>query len=409
MTKRGIFEILYLMRKDQPSSRITYIIFLGVVLFAGGFFFGLLQNRSMNSAEASSAGIDMRPFWQALATIEEKFVAQDPEFVIDHEVLIHGAIEGMVESLGDPYSVFFPPAENKEFQEAIDGNFEGVGMEVGIEEEVLTVIAPLKGTPAEEAGVKAGDVILEIDGVSTQGKTIDDSISLIRGEKGTTVEITVLRKGLDDLLKISIVRDVIEIPTLRTEVRDDIFIISLYNFTGSVKQDFRRALNEFVQGGHDKLILDLRGNPGGYLDAALDIAGYFLPEGKVVLREDFGGEGEKLLRSSGGIFEPGEITMVVLIDEGSASASEIVAGALSEHGVATTMGVKTFGKGSVQELISLPGRTSLKLTIAQWLTPNGISISENGLEPDIVVEFEDEDYETQYDRQLEEAILYLEN
>jgi len=392
-------------QSNQSSLSLIYSILIGVFLFGGGFFFGLGQGDS--SEVKASEGLDLRPLWQVYRVIQDKFVSSNPDFEIDNEVLINGAIEGMVDALDDPYTVFFPPIENLEFQEAIDGEFEGVGMEVGMEDEMLTVIAPLKGTPAERSGIKSGDVIIAIDDVAVQGKSIDDSIALIRGEKGTEVVVTIIREGEDDLLKIAIIRDVIEIPTLRTEERDSVFIISLYNFTGSVKQDFKRALTAFIKSGEDKMILDLRGNPGGYLDASIDIAGYFLPTGKVIVREDFGDDGERLLRSSGGIFAEGEIELVVLIDGGSASASEIVAGALSEHGVATTMGTQTFGKGSVQELVPTSRDTSLKVTVARWLTPNGVSISKDGLEPDVIVEFEETDYEDEYDRQLERAVEFL--
>ncbi len=245
--------------KNQPPSKVMYRVLIGAILFGGGFFFGLGEGKSteVNAAE----GLDLMPLWKAYQIIQDRFVSSDPDFVLDQETLVNGAIEGMVDSLGDPYSVFFPPVENLEFQEAIGGEFEGVGMEVGMEDGILTVIAPLKGTPAEKSGIKSGDIIIAIDGVSVQGKSIDDSILLIRGEKGTEVIVTVLREEKEDLIKISMIRDVIEIPTLRTEQRDDIFIISLYNFTGSVKQDFKQALTSFIQSGEDKMILDLRGNP----------------------------------------------------------------------------------------------------------------------------------------------------
>lgn len=387
------------------STKVLTWFFVGVIVFGGGFFLGIGEGKSQQAR--ASEGLDLRPFWEVYQVIQDRFVSGNPEFELDNDVLVNGAIEGMVEALDDPYSVFFPPVENAEFQESIEGEFEGVGMEVGIEEGVLTVIAPLRGTPAEAAGIKSGDVIIAIDDTATQGKTIDESISLIRGAKGTEVVVTVFREGEEDLIRISIIRDVIEIPTLQTEIRDDVFIISLYNFTGSVQQDFKRALTEFISSGTDKIILDLRGNPGGYLGASIDVAGYFLPAGKVILREDFGDEGERLLRGTGGIFDQDEIDMVVLIDGGSASASEIVAGALSEHGAAVTIGTQTFGKGSVQELVPISRDTSLKLTVARWLTPKGVSISDGGLEPDILVEFEEGDFENEYDRQLEEALNYL--
>jgi len=394
------------MKSQKPLGNLAYVIIIGAVLFTGGFLTGIGQT-NRGSVEASE-GLNMDNFWMTFNIIEEGFVSTDSEFELNKEDLVNGAISGMVKSLGDPYSVFFTPEENKEFQESIKGNFSGVGMEVGMEDNVLKVIAPLKETPAERSGIKAGDVIFAIDGVTTVGKSVDESISLIRGEKGTEVVITVLREKEEASIDISIIRDVIEIPSLRTETRDGVFVISLYNFTGSVKRDFKNALSEFIRSGERKMILDLRGNPGGYLGASIDIAGYFLEEGKVVLREDFGPtRKEKILRSSGGVFGPGEIELVILIDGGSASASEIVAGALSEHGVGITMGTQTFGKGSVQELVPVSKDTSLKITIAKWLTPEGVSISENGLTPDIIVEFEEEDAETLYDRQLEEAIKLL--
>ena len=392
-------------QNHQTGSKLVYSIVFGAVLFGVGFLFGHGQTEltEVNAPEK----LDLRAFYEVYEVVQDKFVSSDSDFEFDEDALVYGAIEGMIDALGDPYTVFFPPKESLEFQETIGGEFEGVGMEVGMEDDLLTVIAPLKGTPAERAGIKSGDIIIAIDDTAVQGKSIDDSISLIRGEKGTEVAVSVIREGEDEILRILIIRDVIEIPTLRTEVRDGIFIISLYNFTGSVKQDFKRALTEFITSGEDKMILDLRGNPGGYLDASIDIAGYFLPTGKVIVREDFGNDGERLLRSSGGIFAEGEVDLVILIDGGSASASEIVAGALSEHGAATTMGEQTFGKGSVQELVPSSGKTSLKITVARWLTPNGVSISENGLEPDIIVEFEENDYENEYDRQMEEAVEFL--
>ena len=394
------------MKSQKPLGNVAYIIIIGAILFTGGFLAGIGQT-DRGQAEALES-LDTSNFWKTFNIIQDGFVSTDSEFQLNKEDLVNGAISGMVKSLGDPYSVFFTPEENKEFQESIKGNFSGVGMEVGMEDGILKVIAPLKETPAERSGIKAGDVIFAIDGVTTVGKSVDESIALIRGEKGTEVVITVLREKEEAPIDISITRDVIEIPSLRTEVRDGVFVLSLYNFTGSVKKDFKDALSEFIRSGEKKMILDLRGNPGGFLGASIDIAGYFLEEGKVVLREDFGPtREEKILRSSGGIFLPGEIELVILIDGGSASASEIVAGALSEHGIGTTMGTQTFGKGSVQELVPVSKDTSLKITIAKWLTPKGVSISENGLTPDIVVEFEDEDAETLYDRQLEEAIKFL--
>jgi len=288
-------------------------------------------------------------------------------------------------------------------------------MEIGVRGGALVVIAPLKGTPAEQAGVKSGDRILEIDGESTEGMTVDEAVQRIRGERGTAVTITIQRDDERELREIEIVRAVISIPTIETadaqspELRaDGIFVIRLFNFSAISSGLFRQALREFVESGDDKLILDLRGNPGGFLEASVDIASWFLPAGKVVVTEDLGGEGEPRVHRSKGLNIFNEnLKMAVLIDQGSASASEILAGALQEHGVAVLVGEHTFGKGSVQELIDVTSDTSLKITVARWLTPNGVSISDGGLSPDIEVAITEEDIAAGRDPQLDRAAEYL--
>jgi carboxyl-terminal processing protease len=314
-----------------------------------------------------------------------------------------------VSALGDSYSRFMPAEETKEFNESISGNFSGVGMEIDKRNGVITVISPLKDSPAEKAGIKSGDIILKIDGTVTNDMSIDEAVKLIRGPKGTTVELIIARSGENGSMSIKIVRDNIRIPTLDYELRKDgVFVISLFNFSAGVENDFRRALRDFVLSKSDKLILDMRGNPGGYLDSAVDIASWFLPAGKVVVQEDFGKKSPpKVFRSKGYNIFNNNLNMIVLVDGGSASASEIVAGALKEHGVAQVLGEKTYGKGSVQELIQITKDTSLKLTIARWLTPNGVSISESGLEPDIVVEQKTEDMKNDIDTQLQSAVDIL--
>jgi carboxyl-terminal processing protease len=282
-------------------------------------------------------------------------------------------------------------------------------MEVGEKDSILVVISPIKDTPAEKAGIKAGDIILQIDGKVTSEMSVDEAVGLIRGEKGTTVEFVLAREGEKGSLSIKVVRDNIRIPTLEYEKRKDgIFVISLFNFSAGVENDFRKALREFVLSKSDKLIIDLRGNPGGYLDAAVDISSWFLPAGKIVVQEDFGKDTEpKVFRSKGYNIFNENLKMVVLVDNGSASASEIVAGALKEHDIAQIVGEKTYGKGSVQELIPISKDTSLKLTIARWLTPNGVSISDSGLEPNVVVERVSKDLKNDKDMQLEKAVDIL--
>jgi len=379
-------------------SKYSLAILLFLII---GFNFGLNQGRGI--AASDSEGVDMRDFWKTWNLIQEEYV--DIEDVNEKD-LIYGAIKGMVGSLDDPYTTFFTPSEKESFEESIFGNFSGVGMEVGIVDDMVTVVAPLKDTPAERAGIKSGDVIVSIDDESAVGMSIDDAVSRIRGEKGTDVKITISREEEDELLEIVITRGTIKIPILETRTEEDIFVIELYNFTGKVEKDFRKAMAEFFASNTDKLILDLRGNPGGYLDSAINISSYFLPEGAVVVQEDFG-DRKTALRSTGQLLDLDDIEMVILIDSGSASASEIVAGALSEHGVATTIGKNTFGKGSVQQLVDISSDTSLKLTIAKWLTPEGKTISGEGLAPDIDVEVTKDDLENDRDPQLDAAIEFL--
>ncbi|MDE1941406.1 MAG: S41 family peptidase, partial [Patescibacteria group bacterium] len=319
------------------------------------------------------------------------------------------AIEGLAASYGDPYTVFFPPAEAKVFQEDIAGDFDGVGMEIGIKDKQLQVVAPIKDSPAAKAGVKAGDYILAIEGTSTDGMSTDEAVKLIRGPKGTAVKITFLPTGASKPVVKSIIRDVINIPTIDTSTKPGgIFVISLYSFTAQSPDLFRNALRQFVLSGDHKLILDLRGNPGGYLDAAWDMASYFIPAGKVVVTEDFGKNGPpNVYRSKGyNAFGP-NLDMIVLVDGGSASAAEILSGALQEQGVAKLVGTKTFGKGSVQELVPITSDTSLKVTIARWLTPNGHNLSHDGLDPDYNVPITDADVAAHRDPQMDKAVQLL--
>lgn len=387
----------------------TFSIILVLGIFGVGFYVGNETKTGQSKSLNAQTPADLEQFWQVWNLVEEKYVPASEEKTATNEEKIQGAIKGMVASLGDSYSRFLTPEENAEFKENISGNFSGVGMEIDIKEGMITVISPMKDSPAEKAGIKAGDIILKIGDTTTVDLSVDEAVKLIRGPKGTTVELVIAREGEKGSMSIKVVRDNIKIPTLEYEKRKDgIFVISLFNFSAGVENDFRKALREFVLSKSDKLILDMRGNPGGYLDAAVDISSWFLPTGKIVVQEDFGqNQAPKVFRSKGYNIFNSNLKMVVLVDGGSASASEIVAGALKEHSVAKIVGEKTYGKGSVQELIPLENNTSLKLTIARWLTPNGVSISESGLEPDFKVEQTKEDKEKNIDTQLEEAVKIL--
>jgi carboxyl-terminal processing protease len=411
--------------QNTPLKKIIApigLVFAFLIVFYSGFSFGqsnLVEAGRVNNIVTTLNGNKDRPeavdftlFWKAWNIVNEKYVkTRKATSTATDQDRIYGAIKGMVDSMGDPYTTFFPPQQALQFQTEIDGNFEGVGMEMGMKEGILTVITPLKGSPAEKAGIKIGDKILKING-QVANMSIDEAIKAIRGKKGTTVELTIMRAGLDKPIEYKIVRDVINLPTLDTKIdqKNGIFIIHLYTFSAQSANLFRTALRDFVNSGTNKLILDLRGNPGGFLDASIDIASWFLAPGQVVVREDYGkGKPETVEKSFGYNIFNDSLKMVILIDGGSASASEILAGALSEHGKAKLVGTKTFGKGSVQELINITPDTALKVTIARWLTPNGKSISEEGLAPDVEVKVTEDDIKNQRDPQMEKAIELLKN
>lgn len=366
---------------------------------------GLNINNTALATVSSSTAIDMTPFWEAWKTLDGKFVASAKGKQPTVQERVYGAIQGMTSAYNDPYTIFMPPTEAKAFDENISGDFEGVGMEIGLKDGVVTVIAPLKDTPAYRADMRSGDKIIEINGTSTAGFTPDDAVKMIRGKKGTEVKIKIIREGKSTPIEKTLVRDVINIPTVETTIKDDVFVITVYNFYAKAADQFRNALREFAESGKDKMIIDLRGNPGGYLEAAVNMASWFLPGGQVIVKEaGVTDSDEKVHRSLGFNVFSDQLKVVILVDGGSASASEILAGALRDHNIAKLVGTKTFGKGSVQELVKMDNDSSLKVTIARWLTPNGYSISEQGLKPDYEVKITEEDIVKKRDPQMIKAL-----
>jgi len=399
------------MNKQNIKIILSVAIFIGI--FVSGYFMGKSSIPSSNYVALAGKAIpediaadgikdsDFETFWEVWRLMDEK---SPDSSEADSQERVYSATRGLVESLGDAYSSYFDPEESEYFNQNLAGEFSGVGMEVGMREGNIVVISPLKDTPSYKAGIKAGDFVLAVDGESITDMTIDQAVKIIRGEKGTEVVLTIFREGEKETQDITIVRDTIQVPTLETSIKDGVFIIELFSFSETSPVLFREALQEFIDSGEQYLILDLRGNPGGYLEASRDMASWFLPEGKIVVTEDYG-DGEDLVHRCKGydIFNE-NLKFVVLVDGGSASASEILAGAFQDHEIATLVGSQTFGKGSVQELIPVKGGGSLKITVAKWLTPNGLSISDNGLTPDVEVEVTLEDIEAEIDAQLDKAI-----
>jgi len=414
------------MHKEHERMHGTWMASAAVALVLVGFVFGFFVERQLVASAATNAltgqlppptGVDFSPVWKAWAILDQNFV---PASVASTTPIasttaaadqnrVWGMIEGMAASLNDPYTFFLPPQQNQQFSEDMSGSFEGVGMEIAVKNNVLTVVSPLKGTPAEKAGIKAGDQVLKIDGTDTAGMDVDAAINKIRGPKGSQVTLLILRSGWTDAREIKVTRDVISVPIVDTKKRDDgVFVISVATFTSNSPDLFRNALREFALSGDDKLILDLRGNPGGYLEAAVDMASWFLPSGKVVVSEDYDGHAATIVHRSYGydVFN-GNLKMAILVNKGSASASEILSDALRHYGVAKLVGTNTFGKGVVQELFDITPQTSLKVTVARWLGPDGIQIPLEGLKPDIQADLSDADAKAGNDPQMEAAVKYL--
>jgi len=384
------------MIKSRQILIISIIVSLALG-FMGGFLFKDIGSGNtvtalknlINLNKGQPENVDFSLFWKIYSDLSAKYVDKGK---IDAQEILYGAIDGMVNSVGDPYTVFFEPATSKKFQEEISGSFGGVGIEIGKRNNVLTVIAPIKDTPAFKAGIQAGDKIIKIDGKSTLDMSIEEAVTLIRGKPGTKVVLTIQNGTTRD---VEIIRAVIKAPTIDWKLieqgTDKIAYMRIYSFNQIVDSEFKKASEEILQSGANGLIIDLRNNPGGLLDSAINLAGWFLDRNKVVVIELFGDGTRNEFRSDGNSSLK-KYPTIILMNGGSASASEILAGALHDNRGIKIVGEKSFGKGSVQELQKYGDGSSLKVTIAKWLTPAGTSISEKGIEADVKVEISEKDF-----------------
>jgi carboxyl-terminal processing protease len=358
----------------------------------------------VNKFSANNENVDFTLFWKVWDLVKVKYINRNK---LNAQDMVYGAISGMLKSTGDPYTSFFDPKENKAFSQDIDGSFEGIGAELGIKDNLLTIIAPLDGSPAQKAGLRAGDKIIKIDDKIVSDMTVDESVALIRGKKGTTVKLTILSQGEKDTRDILIVRDTIEVKSVKLTFEDNnIARIAITKFGENTNTEFNVAAKTVISKHANGLIIDLRNDPGGLLDKAIAIASKLIPNGKVVVSEEDSFGKKTDFKTTGGD-TLSQIPTVVLINEGSASASEILAGALRDDQQLSLIGVKSFGKGTVQELINLPGNSSVKITVAKWLTPNGDYIMEKGITPDVEVKITADDYKNNKDPQLDKALEVL--
>jgi carboxyl-terminal processing protease len=403
--------------KKYSSRRIIIttvgLVIVLVLIFLTGVYLGFnnrpavtLVTSLFNKEVPTDISISFEPFWRAWHILETEYAGGEIPSVEDR---MWGAISGMTKSYNDPYTVFLKPEQSRAYTESLEGNFEGVGMEIGMKDEILTVISPIKDTPAEKAGILAGDRVLEIDGESTLGLTLEEAVIKIRGEKGTTVVLSIAREGVGELFDVNVVRDTILVPIIDTEIiNNEVFRINFHSFSATSADQFRDTLREFRRFGGNKLIVDLRGNLGGFLESSIDVASWFLPKGEIVVTSKGDGQAE-VFRSKGYNIFDDNLRFVILVNKGSASASEIFAGAMQDHGKAILVGEETFGKGSVQQRFLVTPDSDLKITIAKWHTPNGRSISDEGLVPDYVVEMVNDDLEKNDDPILDMALEILED
>lgn len=363
--------------------------------------------------------VDFRQFWQIWEYVQENYVDDE----VTESQLFYGALEGMVNSLDDPYSVFLNPEISEKFSQELSGSFEGIGAEIGLRDNILTIIAPLLDTPAYNAGLRSGDLILQIDGEDTRGISLDYAVSIIRGEKGSEVVLNIYTEDDDEPRDVTITRGTIEIDSVQFSragadkefangdtfalEEGDIAYIELHYFNENTLSDWNQTIQKVLALNPKGIILDLRNNPGGFLGTAIDIAGEWVNGNDVVMERLR--NGVEVSHGSRRQSRLDNIPTVVLVNGGSASGSEIVAGALQDYGVATIVGEQTFGKGSVQDLREFKDGSSVKLTIAEWLTPLGRNINKEGIEPDVVVERTREDLDNNIDPQLDKAFEILRN
>lgn len=400
------------MDKLKKTSKIIGLVIFALFFYFAGYVVGHknlvfeanYKPKIANMELAKPREIDFSIFWKTWNLIQEKYVG-----TIDAKKMVYGAISGMVDAVGDPYTVFMEPDAIKSFMEDLSGEIQGIGAEISVKDKQIVVVSPLTGSPAEKAGLKPSDVILEIDNKTTEGLSAEEAVAKIRGRAGTTVVLTITRDGWEKAQEFKIKREKITIKSVEWQMKENnIAYIKVSQFGDDTTRLMEEAAGEIKQKNSQAVILDLRRNPGGYLNSAVEMIGFFTDKGTVVVKEkDKSGKIQEEKTQSDPILK--DVKLIILTDEGSASASEIVAGALQDLGKAKLVGAKTFGKGSVQSLEDLGDGASLKITIAEWLTPKDRAINHQGIEPDVKVDLTEDDAKAGRDPQLDKALELINN
>ncbi len=392
-------------------QKYLILFLLSVTVFSLGFYAGKQNlDAKINKKEFKveitkkdppAKQIDFSLFWNVWDAVSANYLIKP----VDSKAMLYGAITGMVAALDDPYTSFLPPQENKEAEDSLNGTYEGIGAELGFKEEQIVVVSPFDGSPAKEAGVRPGDIILKIDDESTLGLDLTAAVKKIRGAAGTTVKLTLLRKDEKEPFTIVIKRGQISVDSVTWEDKGDgIAYIRVSRFGEDTNKLWEEKVKEInVQMANlNAIVLDLRGNPGGYLDSSIYLAGEFFRNKPVIYEED--STGKQVERGTNRIGSFNGVPVVVLIDGGSASASEILAGALKDNVSAVLVGEKSFGKGTIQDVVSFPDGSGVHITIAKWLTPNKVWVHKKGIDPDRVVKISDDDIKNEKDPQLDAAL-----
>ncbi len=409
--------------KNNRVTTILLILSAAVFLFGSGYKIG--QFRSVPESKNIGQEVNINPFlssskaeprtdvdlgmmWEVWNILEKKYVDKSK---IDKQKMVYGAIKGIAASIEDPYTFFLTPDENQQSKEDLNGKFEGIGAQLGFDEKNnIVIISPLKDSPSEKAGAKAGDIITKVDGKNVHGWTLVEAVKKIRGPKGSKVTLDIIRK--DKTLSLKITRDEIHIPSIELDFKNEVAVLRINQFGEGTSMEWDKSITTIASKWKSKqikgMVLDLRDNPGGYLEGAVYIASEFLPVGKKVVTQESTTPGESReyhVERKGKLLD---LPLTVLINKGSASASEIVSGALRDYKRAQLIGEKSFGKGSVQEAIDLEGNAGLHVTVAKWILPNGDWINKKGIEPNIAVELPTDQQQASssaaVDKQLEKAI-----
>lgn len=397
---------------SPAKKRRVIALSLAIALIVAAFFSGFNMGKKgytftpkefkIVHREDEPQNVDYNILWSAIDILNKKYIDRP----VDQQKILYGAVKGAMAATGDPYTDFFPPQELQSFKTDLKGEFDGIGAEIGKRNGLIVVIAPLDGTPAQRAGVLAKDIIAAVDGKSTQDWSVEEAVSHIRGPKGTEVKLTLVREGKDKPLEVTLKREKIEVKSVKWSIKEQngkkISVISVSRFGDDTAGLFEKAASDALQNKVSGIVVDLRNDPGGYLQTAVQLSSAWVKQGELVVKEQRT-DGSEDYNASGSARLNG-IPTVVLINGGSASASEIFAGALHDHKLASLVGEKSFGKGSVQELVDLRGGSAVKVTVAKWITPGGKNLNKDGLNPDFEVKISDEDVSAGRDPQMEKAL-----